>query len=534
MNKIFKYNQIVCKKTDDFGKIILSSLINKSSLINIRPDLFTINAELYSGQIHEPYRCTSNYLKDGSIISNEVNDDILLMGCRSNMQLNLNNIEINECGIGGHHQLKNITSILMLMLKIAQYCDNDDNSIITMDIEFDENYSINTNKSKLKKWIIQNDSTSSQEYLTKIADEDYQFDSNISVNFIFVELPTHNSRVNTEILSDYYEDIIDYFNNTIASEKIFNPILELDSDEIKLIRDSSNNYNKFGLIHNLYLENINSKNFFKYIQQIFDFNNLHFGNIYKNVEYTPELLLSSSSIYTVSQYGYSNLIKDYIQKDHYIRSYGVKMMNMLNGTFGSRSYNIVPDFLRFTRKKYTSNTSIPNEISFNTKNNYIKINNNTLYYVKTKDTTYISFNNLFDDFNDRIRLENILIYIVKLGLFKKDELIKFIPYQRFNNKLLQNKIHIATFKLKHVDINSKDMNYKVYKTEKLTMENLLKTISIRVPININRRVNKKTLFKTSIKTFKIYKRMIDYRIFIKLFSYMYPENQKLIDFFNKI
>ena len=121
-----------------------------------------------------------------------------------------------------------------------------------------------------------------------------------------------------------------------------------------------------------------------------------------------------------------------------------------------------------------------------------------------------------------------------MGLFKKDELIKFIPYQRFNNKLLQNKIHIATFKLKHVDINSKDINYKVYKTEKLTMENLLKTISIRVPININRRVNKKTLFKTSIKTFKIYKRMIDYRIFIKLFSYMYPENQKLIDFFNKI
>lgn len=513
MTKIFKYNQGICKKTDDFGKTLLNSIINRKYINDIKPDIFTINSELYSNKIYEPYRCTYNELQNGSIISNELNDEMLIMGCRQNLTLNLNNIEINECGIGGHHQLKSTTSMIMLLLKIAQYVDLDDDAIITMDIKFNNDNTIDVKKSKLKKWIIQNDISNSQEYLTLLKDDNYQFTSNISMNFISIELPTHNSRVNTDILSNYYEDIIDYLNETIESNNYYNPVLNLDSKDIKLSRDSSNNYNKFGLIHNLYLPNINSKNFFYYIQQILDFNNIHFGQIYSNVEYNSDLILTST-LYTVSQYGYTNLIKDYIQKDHYIRSYGVKLMNMLNGTFGSRSYNVVPDFLRFTLK--TKNIFEP-KLKFSKKCNYISIGNEKLYYKKEKNTIYISYGNIFHNFDDRIRLENILIYIIKLGLFTKSDLIKFIPYQRFNNKLLQNKIHISTLKLKTVDINSRDVNYKTYKTEELTIENLLKTISKTV--------------KITIRNMQLYKFMIDYKIFLKLISYIHPNTQKIIDFF---
>ena len=516
MNKIFKYNQGICKKTDDFGKTLLNSIINRKYINNIKPDIFTINSELYSNKIYEPYRCTYNELQSGSIISNEINDEMLSMGCRQNLTLNLNNIEINECGIGGHHQLKSTTSMIMLLLKIAQYVDPDNNTIITMDIKFNNDNTIDVKKSKLKKWIIQNDISSAQEYLTILTDENYEFKSNVSINFISIELPTHNSRINTDILSSYYEDIVDYLNEVIESNNYYNPVLNLDSKEIKLSRDSSNNYNKFGLIHNLYLNNINSENFFNCLQQILDFNNIHFGQIYNNIEYNSDLILTSS-LYTVSQYGYTNLIKDYIQKDHYIRSYGVKLMNMLNGTFGSRSYNVVPDFLRFTLK--TKNIFEP-DLKFNKKYNYIIIGNEKLYYKKEKNTIYISYGNIFHNFDDRIRLENILIYIIKLRLFTRLDLIKFIPYQRFNNKLLQNKIHISTLKLKSIDINSRDVNYKTYKTEELTIENLLKTISKKI--------------KITIRNIQIYKSMIDYQIFLKLISYIYPNSQKIIDFFKTI
>ena len=516
MTKIFKYNQSVCKKTDDFGKTLLSSIINRKHISNIIPNLFTVNSELYSDKIHEPFRCTYNELQSGSIISNEINDEMLSRGCRDQRQLNLNNIEINECGIGGHHQLKSTTSMLMLILKIAQYSDPDDNIIITMDIKFNKDNTIDIKHSKLKKWSIQNELSNGQEYITTLKDDDYQFESNISLNFISIDLPTHNSRVNTDILSNYYEYIVEYLNYVIESNRFYNQILNLDSDEIKLSRDSSNNYNKFGLIHNLYLSNINSKNFFYYIQQILDFNNIHFGQIYDGIEYNSELILTSF-LYTVSQYGYTNLIKNYIQKDHYIRSYGVKFMNMLNGTFGSRSYNIVPDFLRFTLKTREKNEP---KISFNKKHNYIKIDNKKIYYKKYTNGIYVAYDNIFDEFDDRIRLENILIYIIKLGLFQKDDLIKFIPYQRFNNKLLQNKIHISTSKLKSIDVNSKDINYQTYKTEKLTTENLLKTISKKI--------------KIEIRGIQIFKKMIDHRIFLKLMSYNYHNAQKIIDFFNTI
>lgn len=516
MTKIFKYNQNICKKTDDFGKTLLNSIINRKYIANIIPNLFTINSELYSGKINEPYRCTYNELQSGSIISNEINDEMLVKGCREKKKINLNNIEINECGIGGHHQLKSTTSMLMLLLKIAQNSDPDDDIIITMDIKFNKDKTIDFKKSRLKKWHIQNELSNSQEYLTLLKDDDYQFESNISLNFISIDLPTHNSRVNTDILSNYYEHIVEYLNDVIESDKFYNQILNLDSDEIKLNRDSSNNYNKFGLIHNLYLPNINSKNFFYYVQQILDFNNIHFSQIYDGVEYNSELILTSS-LYTVSQYGYTNLIKDYIQKDHYIRSYGVKLMNMLNGTFGSKSYNVVPDFLRFTLK--TKNIIEP-KLSFNKKYNYIKIDNKKIYYKKDTNGIYVAYDNIFDNFDDRIRLENILIYIIKLGLFKKEDLIKFIPYQRFNNKLLQNKIHISTSELKSIDVNSKDINYKIYKTEELTTDNLLYTISKKI--------------KIEIREIHIYKKMIDYRIFLKFVTYIYPNVQKIIDFFNSI
>ena len=316
MTKIFKYNQSVCKKTDDFGKTLLNSIVNRKYIKNIIPDLFTINAELYSNKIHEPYRCTYNELQSGSIISNEINEEMLSKGCREKRRLNLNNIEINECGIGGHHQLKSTTSMLMLILKIAQYSDPDDNIIITMDIKFNKDNTIDIKNSKLKKWIIQNELSNEQEYITILKDDNYQFESNISLNFISIDLPTHNSRVNTDILSTYYEYINDYLNDVIETDKFYNQILNLDSDEIKLNRDSSNNYNKFGLIHNLYLPDINSKNFFYYIQQILDFNNIHFGKIYDGVEYNSELILSSS-LYTVSQYGYTNLLPRASLKSHY-------------------------------------------------------------------------------------------------------------------------------------------------------------------------------------------------------------------------
>jgi hypothetical protein len=188
---------------------------------------------------------------------------------------------------------------------------------------------------------------------------------------------------------------------------------------------------------------------------------------------------------------------------------------MLNGTFGSKSYNVIPDFLRFTLK--TKNT-IETKLSFNKKHNYIKIDNKKIYYKKDMNGIQIACDDIFDDFDDRIRLENILIYIIKLGLFKKEDLIKFIPYQRFNNKLLQNKIHVPTSKLKSIDINSKDINYNTYKTEELTTENLLKTISKKI--------------KIEIRGIQIFKRMIDYRIFLKFAAYIYHDAQKIIDFFN--
>lgn len=516
MTKIFKYNQTICKKTDDFGKTILNSIINRKYMNDIEPNIFTINSELYSNKIYEPYRCTYNELQSGSIISNEINDEMLSMGCHQNFRLNLNNIEINECGIGGHHQLKSTTSMIMLLLKIAQYASTNDNIIVTMDIKFNNDNTIDIKKSKLKKWLIQSDISNSQEYLTNLIDDDYKFKSNISVNFISIDLPTHNSRINTDILSNFYENIIDYLNEIIETDNYYEQILNLDSKNIKLSRDSSNNYNKFGLIHNLYLNDINSENFFNCIQQILDFNNIHFGQIYDNIEYTSELILKSS-LYTVSQYGYTNLIKDYIQKDHYVRNYGVKLMNMLNGTFGSRSYNVIPDFLRFTLK--TKNIFEP-KFKFNKKHNYIIINNEKLYYKKEKNIIYVSYGNIFINFDDRIRLENLLIYIIKLGLFTKNDLIKFIPYQRFNNKLLQNKIHISTSKLKSIDVNSRDINYKIYKTEELTIGNLLKTITKKIKINI--------------KNIRLYKSMIDHRIFLKLINYIYPNGQKIVDFFEKI
>ena len=122
----------------------------------------------------------------------------------------------------------------------------------------------------MKKWRIQSNignENSDQQYFAILEDSDYEFESNISMNFISIELPTHHSKINTDILSDYYDDIVSYLNDVIDSNLYYNQVLELDSDDVKLSRDSSNNYNKFGLIHNLYLPSITSKNFFIYIKR---------------------------------------------------------------------------------------------------------------------------------------------------------------------------------------------------------------------------------------------------------------------------
>ena len=131
MLKIFKYNHLVCKKTDDFGKTVVNSIISSKKGSNIEPNLFTINSELYCGKITEPYRCTKCKLDSGAIISNEINDEMLRYVCKSKEPLNLHNIEINECGIGGHHQLKSTTSMMMLLLKMAEYVSTEENIIIS-------------------------------------------------------------------------------------------------------------------------------------------------------------------------------------------------------------------------------------------------------------------------------------------------------------------------------------------------------------------------------------------------------------------
>ena len=85
--------------------------------------------------------------------------------------------------------------------------------------------------------------------------------------------------------------------------------------------------------------------------------------------------------------------------------------------------------------------------------------------------------------------------------------------------MLQNKIHIPTTNLKSIDINSKDVNYKTYKTEVLSIKNLLKTISKKIEIKISKRLS-------------VNKLAIDHRIFLKLYSYMRPNSQNLSEFFN--
>lgn len=492
--KYFKEPQNICKKTDEFGKNLLRSIFETSyNSYNILEqneelyNLFALNSELYYRNIGIK---TENFIPRRTFcncydkyISNEINDELLQLGCNltNNISLNLHNFEINECGIGSHHQLKSSVTMMALLLKIAEFSQqnynfNNTNRIVTMEAIF-ENKRINLQKSRLKLWEIIR--FEKDKYLAKLIDDNYQFTSNIFLNFVSIELPTHHSAVNTRILSDFFKDIQEFLINNIFNIK--NSTLNLD--KYTLEKDNSGNYNKFGLVHELnFKEALNSKNFFKYIQLILDFNNIHFkDNIRDPTEgliieinneqmYTKDLY-KTTEIYTISPYGYTNIIKEYKQNDNYIKTYANKFFCLLNGIYAGSSFNIVPDFLRFTIKESYKNRKLNNLISVKK----YKYNNNI----------YISYNNLFNEITDRFILENLIIFAIEYKIITRDKLIKFIPYYRYGNKIKINKLYTP-----------------------LAIKDLLKELSIEVNIKVTKNITHKKQM-IDVRLFKILKNYID-------------------------
>lgn len=470
--RVFKINHHLCKKTDDYGKQLLNYQIKREPIYNTNDltnveKIFMFDSDLY------PFydsRLNLNRMTKSTIenepISNFVTDEVLSYINHLNSTFVLHNFEINEAGVGGHHQIKSTTTMLMLLLKIAHYTVLDiPNPCITMDIKYNSDNSININKSKLQLWsmILKHDN----QYTAKLISDDYQFQSNIILDFMSIELPTFHSAVNTEIMSRYFTEIQFTIKDRLLNYPCcnFNSI-DLDNNDIPLSKDSKQCYNKFGFINNTWdkYEEVNSNNFFGYVQKILDYNNIHFDKPLNNVEYSNEMM-KNIEIKTFSPYGIMDLIRNYQQPDKYVLSYSSKLFNLLNGTYSSNSFNITPDFIRLTKSKYSINEITP----------YYK------YYAYYNNLPYVSYSELKRNKYHRHELENIIMSCIDLGIEINHEC--FIQYFRRNNSLKKNENYVE-----------------------LTFENLIKLISIKLkPENKNYKLNHKVS-------------MIDFRIYDKLYK----------------
>ena len=326
--RLFKVNTHICKKTDDYGKQLLNYQIKREPIfetddLNDIEKIFMFDSELYpfynSGL--NLNRMTKSTIND-KLISNFVTDEVLNYIEKIDSTFVLHNFEINEAGIGGHHQIKSTATMLMLLLKVAHFSVHDvENYCVTMDIKYKEDNTIDVENSKLQLWSIV--LKSDNQYTAKLINEDYKFKSNIILDFMSIELPTFHSAVNTEIMSKYFDEI----QSTIVDRLLNYPCcnfdsIDLDSDSIKLYKDNKQCYNKFGFINNSWdkYEEVSSDNFFKYVQKILDYNNVHFNKPLKNIEYTNELM-KDIEIKTFTPYGIIDLVKNYQQRDKYILSY---------------------------------------------------------------------------------------------------------------------------------------------------------------------------------------------------------------------
>ena len=471
--KVFKSSSKLCKKTDDYGKQILNYQVKREPFFNVSSlneteKIFMFDSELfpfYDSSLNRT-RLTKSSIEN-QLISNFVTDEVLKCVSKIDQTFVLHNFEINEAGVSGHHQIKSATSMLMLLLRIVHYTShNSDEAFVTMDIEYNPDGTIDTINSKLRLWeiILKNN----DQHVGKLIDHDYKFDSNIIMDFMSIELPTFHSAVNTEIMSKYFDKIqlsirdrlLNYPNCSFDS-------FDLDSIDTPLIKDNKQCYNKFGYVNNTWntFETINSENFFAYVQKVLDYNNIHFIKPLKNIIYSKDII-KDIEIKTFGPYGLVDIIKNYQQRDKYVLSYSSKLFNLLNGTYGSHSFNVTPDFIRLTELK----TDVINELTPEYK-----------YYAHHNGMLYVSYSELKRKKYHRHELENVIMYCINLNYtidFKC-----FIQYFKHNNIAKCNESYVE-----------------------LTLENLTKMISIKLkPENIFYKLNHKIS-------------MIDYRIYMKLYK----------------
>lgn len=470
--RVFKTNSHICKKTDDYGKQLLNYSIKREP-ITVNNDmtntekLFMFDSELYPFYDSKLNlnRMTKSTI-EGKLISNFVTDEVLSYIPYLNSTFVLHNFEINEAGVGGHHQIKSTATMLMLLLKIAHFTVLDvPNHCLSMDIKYNSDNTIDIANSKLQLWsmIFQSDN----QYTAKLINNDYKFKSNIVLDFMSVELPTFHSAVNTEIMSRYFSEIQSTIKDRLLNYPCcnFNSI-DLDSELIPLFKDSKQCYNKFGFINNTWdkYEEVSSDNFFEYVQKILDYNDVHFDVPSKNIEYTNEIM-KQIEIKTFSPYGIIDLIKGYQQRDKYVLSYSAKLFNLLNGVYSSNSFNVTPDFIRLTELEYTIDELTP----------FYK------YYAYQDNISYVSYSELKRKKYHRHELENIIMTCIDLGIEIPYEC--FIKYHKRNNSVKENENYIE-----------------------LTFENLIKMISIKLkPENNNYKLSNKVS-------------MIDFRIYDKLYK----------------
>lgn len=471
--KVFKSSSKLCKKTDDYGKQILNYQIKREPFfgvgsLNETEKIFMFDSEMfpfYDYSLNQT-RLTKSSI-DNQLISNFVTDEVLKCSSKIDTTFVLHNFEINEAGVSGHHQIKSSTSMIMLLLKIVHYTlQNPDEVFVSMDIKYNPDDTIDTINSKLQLWeIILKDNG---QHVGKLINHDYKFDSNIIMDFMSIELPTFHSAVNTEIMSKYFDRIqlsirdrlLNYPNCCFDS-------FDLDSNDTPLSKDNKQCYNKFGYVNNTWNtpETINSENFFTYVQKVLDYNNIHFTKPLKNIIYSKDLL-KDTEIKTFGPYGFVDIIKNYQQRDKYVLSYSTKLFNLLNGTYGSNSFNVTPDFIRLTELKI----DFINELTPKYK-----------YYAHHDGMLYVSYSELKRKKYHRHELENVVMFCNNLNYPVNFEC--FIQYFKHSNSVKYNESYVE-----------------------LTFENLTKMISIKLkPENIFYKLEHKIS-------------MIDYRIYMKLYK----------------
>jgi hypothetical protein len=454
--KIFKTNNHLCKKTDDYGKKILNYQIktepiqNSSNLSSIEK-LFYYDSELYPfyNSNFDINRMTKSTINN-KLISNFVTDNVLNHTSKLNNMFILHNYEINEAGIGGHHQIKSTATMIMLLLKTI-HSTTDKDKCVSFNIKYTIDGEIDEENSTIFLWKIIKQHTN--ECCAELIDFDYQFKTNIILDFMSLELPTFHSAVNTQLISTYFDQI----QNTISDRLINYPFCDLtsydlDSNKTTLSRDSKGCYNKFGYVNNswYYPEPISSYNVFKVLQLILKYNNIHFNKPDK-MEYTNEMM-QQIRIGTVSPYGFVDLIKNYNQRDNYIKTYSSKLFNLLNGSYGSISFNVTPDFIRLT--EYTE------EIE------HYLIEPTYKYYATYNDKLYVSYSDLKENYYHRTDLEKIIMNAIKLNIKPWEDFMCFINYFKriSNSNITLNRSYIElNFDnlMKMLSVNLKPDNYKI-------------------------------------------------------------------------